>query len=117
MKDPIALAKNYVTLSNQAVLEDIWSCFEPDADYQSSQFGTFKGLTEIQPMMRDFFQRFPNPHWEVSDYRLLDDDTVEFPFTMTGRNTGGETVERKGVERLQVNTTTGKIRAVHVAVL
>ena len=117
MKDPIQLAEHYVLLSNRGDLEDIWSCFEPDATYHSTQFGSCRGLAEIQTMMKDFFGRFPSPFWAVEHYRLLDGDTVEFPFTMTGSDTNGNPIERQGVERLQFNTTTGKIRHVHVSVL
>jgi len=116
VKDPIQLATHYIECSNAGVLETIWDCFEPDAAYQSSQFGTFEGLSEIRPMMQDFYGKYQKPRWEVEHYRLIDDDTVEFPFQMSAIDSEGNTVARQGVERLQFNRATGKITAVHVSV-
>lgn len=116
MKDPIQLAANYIEFSNRGNLEEVWECFESDASYQSSQFGRFEGLEEIRPMMQDFYDNYQQPHWEVEHYRLIDDDSVEFPFQMSAIDSDGQPISRKGVERLQFNRTTGKITAVHVSV-
>lgn len=117
VKDPIQLAENYIALSNAGNLSSIWNCFAADATYQSSQLGTFEGLSEIQAMMRGFYQKYAQPHWEVEHYRKLDYDTVEFSFQMTGRDSSGKDIHRRGVERIQFDLQTGKILDLRVSVL
>ncbi|MBX3615682.1 nuclear transport factor 2 family protein [Nitrosomonas sp.] len=110
----IELAKNYVTLSNLHDLARIQPLFAADATYHSAFFGEFQGRDIIYSMMAGFFTRFPDAHWEVSGYREIENNGVEFAFTMTGSDTeSGKKVERHGLERIFF-TIEGLIR--HIAV-
>ena len=95
-----ALARRYVELSNAARLDEALAMFREDARYESSQVGSFAGRAEIEQMMRGFFARYERPTWSVDAYELVDDDTVEFTFTMTARAAEGDVIERHGVERI-----------------
>ena len=94
------LARRYVELSNAARLGDALAMFRDDARYESSQVGAFEGRAAIEQMMRAFFDRYERPVWSVDAYTLVDDDTVEFVFTMTARAADGVAIERHGVERI-----------------
>ncbi len=111
----IELAKNYVALSNLHDLARIQPLFAIDASYHSAFFGEFQGRDIISSMMAGFFARFTDAHWEVPSYREIENNGVEFAFTMTGSDAeSGGKVERHGVERIYF-TTEGLIR--HIAVL
>ncbi len=113
-KDPIMLAKNYVTLSNEHSLEHIKLLFAADATYHSAYFGEYHGRDAIHAMMTDFFTRFSDAHWEVAQYRSIENNGAEFAFTMTGADaSSGERVERHGLERIYF-TPDGLIK--HIAV-
>ena len=113
-QEPIELAKNYVTLSNDHNLPLIKPLFTDDATYHSAYFGEYKGRTAIHAMMTGFFTRFPDVHWEVTEYRCIEDNGVEFAFVMTGMDTSSsERVKRQGLERLYF-TPEGLIK--HIAV-
>jgi SnoaL-like protein len=110
----IDLAKTYVSLSNRHQLKLIDAMFMDDATYHSSFFGEYKGRVAIYEMMVCFFARFPDVHWEVSDYRAIEDQGVEFAFVMTATDaTSSERVERHGLERIYF-TSDGLIN--HIAV-
>lgn len=112
--DPIALAKNYVALSNAHDLMRIKQLFSVDAIYHSAFFGEYRGFDAIHTMMVEFFTHFPDAHWEVPKYRSIGNDGAEFAFIMTGTNAStGEHVERHGLERI-IFTPEGLIR--HIAV-
>ncbi len=97
----IDLAKSYVELSNKHNLKLITLMFEANATYHSSFFGTFTGITAINKMMVDFFTRFPDVYWDVSDYQLAGDGKVAFTFVMTGTDAAtGESVKRRGLEQI-----------------
>jgi hypothetical protein len=96
----IDLARRYVELSNAARLDEALAMFRDDARYESSQVGAFEGRPAIEEMMRAFFDRYERPTWSVDSYTLVDDDTVEFAFTMTARAADGVAIERQGVERI-----------------
>lgn len=110
----IELARNYVTLSNNHDLGQIKRLFVDDATYYSAYFGEYKGSSVIHTMMVSFFDRFPDAHWEVTEYRGIENNGVEFAFTMTGRDASSkEPVKRQGLERIYF-TPEGLIR--HIAV-
>ena len=100
----IAWAKHDVTLSNAYELVKIKSLFIPEATYYSAYFGEYRGRDAIHAMMQNFFSRFPDVHWEVSEYCSIGVDRVEFVFIMTGTDIlSGEHVERYGLERIYFN--------------
>lgn len=111
---PAELAKNYVTLSNNHDLTLIKPLFAVDATYYSAYFGEYKGSDAIYAMMISFFERFPDAHWDVAEYRDIGNEGVEFAFTMTGTDASfNEQVKRRGLERIYF-TPVGLIR--HIAV-
>lgn len=111
---PIEWARNYVTLSNNRDLVQIERLFAADATYYSAYFGEYKGGSAIHAMMVSFFGRFPDAHWEVTEYRSIENNGVEFAFTMSGIDaSSGEQVKRQGLERIYF-TPEGLIR--HIAV-
>jgi len=111
----IELTRNYVTLSNDHNLPFIQPLFADDATYHSAYFGEYKGSTAIHAMMASFFTRFSDAHWEVAEYRGIEDNGVEFAFVMTGLDgSSGERVIRQGIERIYF-TPDGLIK--HIAVL
>ncbi len=113
-KHVIDLAKNYVDLSNQHQLKSIECLFMCEATYHSSFFGEYKGRIAIHEMMVSFFSRFPDVHWKVPEYRVIENNGVEFEFIMTGTDAAsGEQVERHGLERIYFSSD-GLIR--HIAV-
>lgn len=106
----IELARNYVTLSNNHHLPFIKPLFATDATYHSAYFGEYKGSAAIHAMMTTFFARFPDAHWQVTEYRDIEDNGVEFAFVMTGTDaSSGEQVKRHGLERIYF-TPDGLIR-------
>ena len=110
----IELAKNYVTLSNHHQLDLIKPLFAADATYYSEFFGEYRGSAAIHEMMLRFFNRFPDAHWEVPDYREIEDGGVEFAFKMTGNDAeSGEKVNRCGLEKIYF-TTDGLIQRIVV---
>ncbi|MBX9916126.1 MAG: nuclear transport factor 2 family protein [Nitrosomonas sp.] len=110
----IELARNYVTLSNNHDLVQIERLFAADATYYSAYFGEYNCSSAIHAMMASFFDRFPDAHWKVIEYRGIENNGVEFAFTMTGMDaSSGEQVKRQGLERIYF-TPEGLIR--HIAV-
>lgn len=100
----IAWAKHYVALSNAHELKPIKFLFIAEAAYYSAYFGEYRGSNAIHAMMQSFFNRFPDAHWEVPEYRSIGDDAVEFAFIMTGMDvSSGECVKRHGLERIYFN--------------
>jgi hypothetical protein len=113
-QEPIEWAKNYVALSNHHDLRLIKPLFAENATYHSTYFGEYQGRTAIHAMMTSFFDRFPDAHWGVAEYRPIEDNGVEFAFVMTGMDaSSGERVQRQGLERIYF-TPDGLIR--HIAV-
>ncbi len=111
---PIEWAKHYVALSNDHNLPLIKPLFADDATYHSAYFGEYKGSDTIHTMMTGFFNRFSDAHWEVAEYRSIENSGVEFTFIMTGMDTScGERVQRRGLERIYF-TPDGLIQ--HIAV-
>lgn len=111
---PLEWAKRYVALSNDHNLPLIKPLFADDATYHSAYFGEYKGSDTIHTMMTGFFNRFSDAHWEVAEYRGIENNGVEFTFIMTGVDaSSGEQVQRRGLERIYF-TSNGLIR--HIAV-
>lgn len=98
-EESVNLARKYVELSNEHDLEAIYSMFEEDATYSSSNVGLYQGKAAITEMMGGFFGRFYDVRWEVADYRLTDTGGVEFGFVRRAtEERGGEPKEGSGVE-------------------
>jgi len=113
-KQHIDWAKNYIELSNKHNLKQIELLFLGSALYHSAYFGEYKGAVAIREMMQSFFARYPDVHWEVSDYRETDDGGIEFDFIMTGTDAAaGELVRRHGRERIYFESD-GLIRQINV---
>ena len=97
----IELAKNYVELSNKHDLKRIEIMFLGSATYHSAYFGEYKGSVAIHEMMLSFFARYPDVHWEVSNYRPIGNEGVEFDFLMTATDAAAdEPVRRCGRESI-----------------
>ena len=110
----IEQTKNYVMLSNSHNLELIMSLFASDATYHSVYFGEYSGSDAIHTMMINFFTSFPDAHWEVTQYRTIENNGVQFEFIMTGMDAAtGERIRRHGLERIYF-TPDGLIK--HIAV-
>ena len=100
--EQIELAKAYVALSNAHRLELILPLFAEQAIYHSTFVGEFTGRSAIHAMMTDFFTRFPDVYWTVTEYRSVDERTVEFTFTMTATAAAtGQAVQRQARETLE----------------
>jgi hypothetical protein len=112
----ITAVRRYVELSNAGRLDDALAMFAEEATYESTQVGSFEGREAIAGMMRAFFEKFPDPYWQVSAYEDVGPGEVEFEFVMTGTAAEtGERIERRGTERIAFDAE-GRIRKVHVAV-
>jgi hypothetical protein len=112
--EQIELAKAYVALSNAHRLEFILPLFAEQALYDSTFVGAFTGRSAIHSMMADFFARFPDVYWTVTEYRSVDERTVEFAFTMTATAAAtGQAVQRQARETLEF-TDTGLIARLSV---
>ncbi|SER02336.1 SnoaL-like domain-containing protein [Nitrosomonas sp. Nm51] len=93
------LAKNYIELSNKHDLRRIETLFLGEATYHSAYFGEYKGSVAIHEMMLSFFARYPDVHWEVSNYRPIGTNGVAFDFLMTATDAAAdEPVRRQGRE-------------------
>jgi hypothetical protein len=100
--EQIELAKAYVALSNAHRLEFILPLFAEQAIYHSTFVGEFTGRSAIHSMMTDFFARFPDVYWTVTEYRSVDERTVAFAFTMTATAAAtGQVVQREARETLE----------------
>ncbi len=98
-KPYIGWAKQYVALSNKHDLKGLEIMFLGSAIYHSDYIGEYKGSVAIREMMTSFFARYPDAHWEVTDYREIGENGVEFDFLMTGTDAAaGEPVRRYGRE-------------------
>ena len=113
---PAERARLYVERSNRRELDAIFAMFADDVAYESTQVGSYRGRPSIETMMRAFFIRFPDAHWDVASYREEAGQGVVFDFVMHGTDTEtGERVERRGTERVTFDAD-GLIRGVSVDV-
>ena len=102
--EQIELARAYVALSNAHVLRLVRIMFAEDAAYASANVGEFKGREAVAAMMVEFFAKFPDVHWQTSNYHNTSANTVRFDFVMTGTNQEtGEAMERTSSEALSFN--------------
>ncbi|MFA9419176.1 MAG: nuclear transport factor 2 family protein [Gammaproteobacteria bacterium] len=91
-----------MALSNAHSLVMILPMFSCSANYQSSSVGEFSGREAIGEMMAGFFSRFPDVHWQVTDYRHTRNNLVEFEFIMTATEAAtGNKIERRGLEHIE----------------
>ncbi|MCW5617649.1 MAG: nuclear transport factor 2 family protein [Nitrosomonas sp.] len=110
----IEWAKQYVALSNKHDLKGLEVMFLGSAIYHSDYFGEYKGSVAIREMMTSFFARYSDAHWEVTDYRGIGENGVEFDFLMTGTDAAaGESVRRRGRECIYFEPD-GLISRIHV---
>jgi hypothetical protein len=85
-----------------AVAGGQYTLFAEQALYHSTFVGEFTGRAAIRSMMTDFFARFPDVYWTVTEYRSVDERTVEFTFTMTATAAAtGQAVQRQARETLE----------------
>ena len=107
-----AVTEKYFELSNASKLDEVFLLFASDATYSSDNTGLFFGLEDIKEMMTNFFASFPKLHWEVHSIELKSEHIAEVEFTLRAHNKVGETIERRGIERLVV--VAEKIRHIEV---
>lgn len=99
--EQIEAARAYVALSNAHRLDWIFPMFDENASYSSAFTGDVSGKAAIVPMMRTFFARIPDVHWQVDSYRYIEGGCVEFAFTRMGSDIATKELERaRGVERI-----------------
>ncbi len=109
----IELARAYVALSNTHRVDLIMPMFATGASYSSSAVGDHRGSAAIGDMMHGFFARYPDAHWEASNYRCTD-HRVSFDFTLTATAAeNGNILERRGVEAFDF-TADGSIKKISV---
>jgi hypothetical protein len=88
--------------------------FTDKATYHSSYFGEYRGSMAIHAMMLDFFNRFPDAYWQISEYCCIQNNGVEFAFVMSGTDaSSGEQIKRQGLERIYF-TPDGRISHISV---
>lgn len=110
----IDLARQYVRHANAHDLDACEAMFSDDARYVSAGVGEHTGRDAIRAMMNGFFWRFPDVHWQTSNWREEADGIVTFDFTMTGKDRDtGEPLYRQSVERICFNDN-GEIRHIEV---
>jgi hypothetical protein len=113
--EQIEFAKAYVALSNAHRLDLILPLLTETAVYQSVVVGDFIGCSAIRQMMADFFARFPDVYWTVTEYRSVDEQTVELTFAMSATAAAtGQAVQRQARETLEF-TNAGFIARVMVS--
>lgn len=111
----VELARRYVEASNEHDLERIGAMFVDDAVYVSSRVGAFEGVDAIIAMMDGFFERFPDVHWDVEEYREEDAGAVVFDFVMKATSDGeAEAIEVRGVETIGFDGL-GRINRIEVS--
>ncbi len=109
----IELAKAYVALSNSHRIDLIVSMFAAGAHYSSSAIGEHRGRAAIGDMMHGFFARYPDVHWQATNYRSVD-HRVGFDFTMTATDaSSGDGLQRSGLEQFEF-TADGSIKKITV---
>jgi hypothetical protein len=97
----ITLCKDYVDNSNNHNVDLCLKDFDNDTEYISSSVGTYKGTTTIYSMMKGYFDKYPNVHWNVEAYTVSNQyqNAIEFDFVRTGcSNNEGQEVVAEGKE-------------------
>jgi len=109
----IELAKAYVALSNSHRVDLIMPMFAAGARYVSRAVGEHRGRAAIGDMMHGFFSRYPDVHWQATNYRCANHQ-VSFDFTMTANEaTTGDGLERSGLEHFEF-TADGSVKKITV---
>jgi len=116
-----AMCEDYVAKSNAGDVEACICMFDKEAVYGSSTVGGHVGVDAIGTMMRGFFAKCPNVHWEVEPggYKMADETTVEFDFVRTGvPNAEGRDTRQRGTERVRYtrDSSSGEFRIAQVSV-
>jgi hypothetical protein len=116
--EKIAVARRYLSLSNERNLEEIFNLFEQDAQYESQtrsgETTTFDGLDQIKDMMSKYYNgTAPDVKWVIEkDFTIdlafgKDNDAVVFDFR--GHSKVNEQMnDKRGREWLCINKQ-GKI--------
>ncbi|MGI9316720.1 MAG: nuclear transport factor 2 family protein [bacterium] len=101
----IELAKAYVALSNSHQLGLIIGLFANDAQYSSSNVGSYSGPGAIQKMMSQFFNQYPDVFWHTDEFKHSGHNCVQFRFELTATNKAtGQRIERVGNEEIEFNS-------------
>ena len=99
---PLATVQHYFDLSNNRDLEKVFKLFALDATYSSDNTGLYFGISDIRDMMQNFFDRYPELHWEIHSIQETTPQIIELDFTLRGTDTRGEKIIRPGIERIVV---------------
>lgn len=111
----IELTKAYVALSNSHRIDLIMPMFAPGVRYNSTALGDHRGRAAIADMMHGFNKKFPDVHWQTTNYSCTD-HRVSFDFTMTATDAAsGNRLQRSGVEQFEF-TADGSIKYITVKV-
>ena len=110
----IELARAYVALSNSHRIDLIMPMFAAGASYSSDAVGDHRGSAAIGDMMHGFFARYPDAHWQASNFRCAD-HSVSFDFRMSATGVDGESLERRGIEQFEF-TVDGSIKKISVKI-
>lgn len=95
------LTRAYVALSNAHALRLIEAMFADEAIYASANVGEFHGRAAIVTMMKAFFAKYPDVHWQGSNYHSVSANSVRFDFVMFGtEHPSGAAMERSSSEAL-----------------
>lgn len=102
--ETIELAKAYVALSNAHRTDLIKPMFNHESCYRSSAVGEYHGADDIIEMMRVFFIRYPDVHWQVSQFQC-EDTKVSFEFELRANDAQtGDILHRNGNEVIEFDS-------------
>lgn len=122
--EKIAVARRYLTLSNEHNLEAIFNLFEQDAQYESQALSSgeskkFNGLDQIKEMMSKYFnETVPDVEWTVEKDFTIDStlgtnhDAIVFDFRRHSK-VNEQMNDKRGREWIYVNQQ-GKIYYIKV---
>jgi hypothetical protein len=103
--ETLELAKAYVALSNAHRSDLIKPMFNSESCYRSSAVGEYHGADDIIEMMRNFFIRFPDVHWQVPQFKC-ESTKVSFEFELLAHDAQtGESMERRGLEMIEFDAS------------
>ena len=97
----IILCQDYINNSNNHNVDLCLKDFNDNTEYVSSAVGLYKGKAMISNMMKGYFDKFPNVHWDVKNYMksLQYQNAIEFNFIRTGcQNNDGQNIIAEGNE-------------------
>jgi hypothetical protein len=96
------LAQLYFDLSNARDLKTVETLLQLSITYSSDNTGLYFGRENVMKMMREFFDLFPQLHWEVHSLISVSEHIAEIIFTLTGTKNDGTKITRPGIERIVV---------------